>query len=282
MKHNFYDILRSTSIEPHELYQNLVTLFFKETEVIRVDPLWTQSYSLYSWIEEDFRQFPYKKCSISLKEFNDRTGFQNLECTPYGEYESQVNALISLCEYVLNFLTYIPFSSELKSKRKITLDYIDEIINELHLVKTQMKDGIYIITHANPVIEAVSAVVEEDIAISLVEYTHHSMEGNIENKKRILCSLAKKLETKRDSLNKIARDLVETFFCGVNNLDIRHDNTTLGCKNFNQNTVSLSNKELEEVYDRLFRLGLTLFLILESKDNLGVIKNLSSRKNRKY
>lgn len=280
MRQNFYDILRSARIKPNEIYQNLVTLFFKETEEIRVDSLWTQSYSLYSWIEKNFRQFPYKRCCISLKEFDDRMGFKNLHDTPklFDEYESQVNALIILCEYVLNFLMYISFPRELCAKRDITLNYIDEINNELHLVKTHKRDGVYIITHADPVIEALTTVVEEDIALSLVEYTHHSMEGNIEKKKSILSSLAKNLEAKRDSLNNIAKDLVEAFFCGVNNLDIRHDNKTLESKNYNQNTLSLSNKELEKVYDKLFRIGLTLFSILESKEDICVIKNLSNRK----
>lgn len=278
MRLNFSDILKSNKVQPDILYRNLVTLYFKEKEEVNRDQLSSEYCSLSCWCEKKFCQFPYKRCCISLSEFNNsRVEFRNIQNTPYGDYESQIHSLILLCEYTLNFLMYIPFPCELEEQREITLHYIDTILDELHLVKTKKKDGLYIITNADPVIEAVSAVVDEDIAIALVEFTHHSMEGNIDGKKKILCSLSQFLECRRNRLKEIAVSITEAFFSGVNNLNIRHDNVTENTGQHNPCIAKLSDGELEDAYDRIFRLGVTLFSIIGSIEDVEAVKKLSNK-----
>lgn len=281
VRRNFADILKSFKVEPRLLYSNLATLFFNERTEVNRERLSSEYCSLFDWCEKNFRKYPYKRCCISLCEFNDsRVEFRNIKSMPYGDYESQVDSLILLCEYILNFLMYIPFPYELNEQRENTLHCIDEILNELHLVKTKKQDGMYIITHADPVIEAVSAVVDDDIAIALVKYTHHSMEGNIGEKRKILCSLSQCLESKRTDLKIISKDITDSFFCGVNNLNIRHDNVTENTANYNPGIALLSDVELEAAYDSIFRIGVALFSIIGAKEDMSAVRKLSKRQGK--
>ena len=174
LRRNFPDILKSIDVSPVDLYRNLVKVFFEERVEVFDGEYSFVAYSLYDWCKKEFRQFPYKCFTVSIEEFNDKTHLNHLRNIPYND-DVATDSLITLCEYILNFLSTIRFPKELIEEHDLTLELINVILDELHFMKTQDEKGIFMIVSANPAIIMVSSMVEEDIAIQLIKYTHHSM-----------------------------------------------------------------------------------------------------------
>ncbi len=129
------------------------------------------------------------------------------------------------------------------------------------------QDELIIFTEKSVTAIAVSEIVPNDISYKVISYNHHSMKGNLENKKDTILKLANLLEGKRKQLKSINSSLEDDLFYAFNNLNLRHNNKDKLLKGKYKEYVSnMSNTELEQWYDEVYQMCLLAFLEIEQID----------------
>ena len=115
----------------------------------------------------------------------------------------------------------------------------------------------------NPAATAVAEISDEETAMAILMYNHHTLKGNLEAKRRLLNSIARTYEPLLKSPIEGYKDFYEKTNQLLNNLHIRHNNFE---EENNKNLViDIDNKTLEHWYDELYQLLLFCVLI---DDNL--------------
>lgn len=100
------------------------------------------------------------------------------------------------------------------------------------------------------------------------------LKGNIEEKRKILFKLANELEPRKNESEKINDDLTDDIFYMFNNLNIRHNNVSIGEKYYNEYVAGMRECELEEWYDKLYQKILLANLLLDDEKGKKSIKEL--------
>lgn len=121
----------------------------------------------------------------------------------------------------------------------------------------------------NPAAASVAEISDEETAMAILMYNHHTLKGDLEAKRKILYSIAKEYEP---LLSKPIDGFKDYFIKAtnmLNNLDIRHNNKE--GKHKNNLVINLENDELEKWYDELYQLLLFCVLI---KDNIERKNNI--------
>ena len=90
------------------------------------------------------------------------------------------------------------------------------------------------------------------------------MRGNLLAKKTTLLRFANLLEPQRSILETINKKLSVNIFFMFNNLDLRHNNSTSGDKNYQQYTEQMTKEDLEAWYDELYQMCLLAFLEIDN------------------
>lgn len=67
-------------------------------------------------------------------------------------------------------------------------------------------------------------IVEEDIAIKIVQYNSYLLKGNLDRKREILLALSNEFEPIREEFKKINKKLASNCGFLLNKLNIRHNN----------------------------------------------------------
>ena len=115
----------------------------------------------------------------------------------------------------------------------------------------------------NPAATSVAEISDEETAMAILMYNHHTLKGNLEAKRRLLNSIARTYEPLLKSPIEGYKDFYEKTNQLLNNLHIRHNNFE---EENNKNLViDIDNKTLEHWYDELYQLLLFCVLI---DDNL--------------
>ena len=139
-------------------------------------------------------------------------------------------------------------------------------------------ERIYVVED-KPEITAVAEIVNDELALSVIKYNHHTLKGDINAKKSILLSLGSQLEPQRKELSQINKKLSDNVFYLLNNLNLRHNNKTVGDKNYNQYVSSIEDNELEQWYDELYQMMLLCFLMLDNVQREEKIETLKQKMN---
>lgn len=263
---SFPEILKQFSIDYSKEYSKLKKLFYHE-------PAYTTQYrypnvdsSLYSCCADNFINYPYRRTILSLAEFNSSFGFDF-----HNKEGEDIEDLIALCEYVFNLLFHIRIIEEAGDMKNFVLDYIRSLCDEMYCSLNQDEEGVFFIVKNDALIESLCSVVDEDIGIQLLKFTHHSTQSDVGFKKRVLLRIYEILEPERYKLN---TKLTEIFFPYSNSCNIRHNNVGDGPKH-KEYVSKMDDSQLIELYDNLFKVGLILLL---EKNNLEVIDKLASEK----
>lgn len=132
--------------------------------------------------------------------------------------------------------------------------------------KTFNKQGRVLIVHKNAPATAVAEIVEADLAYQIIQYNHHTLQGDIEAKKTILLALGSELEPKRKLMEARTKTLTDGIFFMLNNLDLRHNNRSKKDKNYKEAMANMRKNKLEQWYDELYQMMLLAFLELEQSD----------------
>lgn len=106
---------------------------------------------------------------------------------------------------------------------------------------------------------SVSEIVAPEISYKVLEYNHYTMKGDIARKRETLRILADQLEPRRVELAAINKELANNVFFMFNNMNIRHNNSTEGDKNYREVVAKMTQDELENWYDETYQLCLLAF-----------------------
>ena len=102
---------------------------------------------------------------------------------------------------------------------------IAQIIEKIGYVQTN-QDGLIIYVERSPAAISVaeSDLVPKELSYKVISYNHHTMRGNIQEKKNTILQLADLLEAKRSELESIDKSFSSDLFYIFNKLNLRHNN----------------------------------------------------------
>lgn len=248
-RRNFYEILTETPLNLQAEYERIYKLFYEGTDSYR---------SIDDVIEYAFESLPKHLIgrTISLADFNKtyNFAFPDTIFTDPGMPFSPVDDLLIFCEYIWNFCV------GLLEHAMHTLDE-DEYNSILHLQKMiiacmddlkQMlakRGELYIFVPKDPAVISVAEIVEKDMAVSILEYHHHSLKGDLAKKKAILKLMADDIEGDRQKLRNINRTLETQLFQLLNKF-VRHDQAQTPY------IGTMNPLEIEECYDDIYQMWL--------------------------
>lgn len=132
-----------------------------------------------------------------------------------------------------------------------------------------------IVVENDPAITEVVEVVDPYLVAPILQYNHHLLHGQLNEKKRILLTLGSDLEARRANLKTENPTLESDIFFILNSFDIRHNNRE-GSKKKDY-IVNMSLSDLEYWYDNLFQMILLAYLEI---DNLPRKKQIANFKQR--
>lgn len=231
--------------------------------MVSVRDLWRSSFGKFP---TDFRGTCRK-----IEDYDGRYGF---DFEKPGRGPTSKNDLLNYCEYVMTL------TLQLKNYWMTRMGVIPDRIREhVDLVLDKLghvghMNGYYFVTlpkdeRVDEVAEALPATLGERIRL----YRHRSMFGRTDEKRMTLADLARHLESSRSELKKSCPSYESCFFGGVNNLNIRHNNTAPGPK-FNDKISTLDVVDLEQAYDALFDVGVRLVDFLKMKPTIDKVNAL--------
>lgn len=113
--------------------------------------------------------------------------------------------------------------------KNIMDDCLAQINHTIFINKKEEK--VYVIENKAEV-TAVTETIDSKLILPIIKYNHHTLKGNLEEKRNILCLLGTDLEHKRKTLNSLNKSLTSTIFFILNKFNIRHDNVTLESENY--------------------------------------------------
>lgn len=259
MRKNFADILKSAKVDIKKEYEQLYELLYDRD----LDKDYCEKTSLYDEFSENFINVWFRGTSLSLEDFDDQYGFD------FEKYPQNFNIdyLINFCEYFYNLIcAYIDVPALNKYNVTFILHQINRVIEAVGYMSTK-QDGLTIFTEKSVSAIAVSEIVPNDISYKVISYNHHSMKGNLENKKDTILKLANLLEGKRKQLKSINPSLEDDLFYAFNNLNLRHNNKDKDYKEkYKQYIADMSDNDLEQWYDEVYQMCLLAFLEIEQID----------------
>lgn len=284
MRRNFAQILKEAKIDAEAEYRKLYGLLYDRSIQVSYD----ESISLCEVLSDCFLGFYFRGTCLSIEEFNDLHGFHfEKEPRPF-----HIDHLILICEYIENMLkgyqcariapTY-EYMSMLQPEINVQFysTQIDKVIEKIGYMPLY-QDGFTIYVEKSPAAISVaeSEQIPEDVSYKIISYNHHSMKGNLEEKKNTILKLAELLEAKRKPLTQIDKTFCDDIFYLFNNLNLRHNNVDASIKNnFRKAVADMPEEELEHWYDETYQMCLLAFLRLEQADRKKEFDQLKSRIN---
>ena len=88
--------------------------------------------------------------------------------------------------------------------------------------------------------------------------------------------MADQLEPRRVELAAINKELANNVFFMFNNMNIRHNNSTEGDKNYREVVAKMTQDELENWYDETYQLCLLAFLELDNVERTKKVSQLKA------
>lgn len=232
------------------------------------------TFSSYETFSNYFLRWPLRNNYINVKSFLDGTGIRDIIDGSKAEECISVDQFKFYVEFVLNMLYYIRYRSKSEYEQYVH-ENINNLLEQLNLKKHFADEKIHIIEKDILVSES-SEILQDtyNLGESVYAYNYQEMSGDLHGKADILCRLYKYFETieKKASgygLNSLTEDISSLS----NKLDVRHAPTK------KQEIVlgSMTQKDIEEWYDELFRLYLSLIILVDYKDRRKDIKELKSK-----
>lgn len=213
---------------------------------------------------------------MSLNDFDDFYKY-NFGREPWG---FNLDYLLSFCEYSYNFIKWMSPQNPLcisgsASQQQFYLQQVKTVIEEIGYMET-IEQNITLFVPKKQEAIAVSEIVAPEISYKVLEYNHYTMKGDIARKKETVRILADQLEPKRADLTAINKELASNVFFMFNNMNIRHNNSTEGDKNYREVVAKMTQDELENWYDETYQLCLLAFLELDNVERTKKVAQLKA------
>lgn len=255
MRTNFYELLAKRSFDAKEEYASLWYLFDEEKSV----KIGYSSISLSEYINKNyFRSLPFRGTFTDLNCMMRAIGL--VKCAAVN-----IEKLLLFCEFLVAVIpeALAEGNSCVGKQRKTLIGNIDCILEQTdHEIVSDADDRPIIVAKNNSAKLAAEIVADGIVSFELIEYNHFALKGHLEEKKRILASLAAYIEPilKSRALSKAGYKQLESDTGFVfNNFHIRHNNKE-GPK-AQDYIVSAADDELEKWYDHAYELAVSVIII---------------------
>ncbi len=238
-------------------------------------------------LEASLKQFVDDYCFLNWKcrghcldveDFLDSIGYDDI----VNRASTDLDDFLTLIEIIYNFwIIAYDYAQHHGINLYSTADQLQELMDNClseynHcIVHNKKKEQVFVV-EKNPAITAAAEVSAPEIALDIFKYNHRSLRGNLKAKWAILAAMGKDLEGKRSRIESINRDLSKHIFLLLNNLDIRHNNTTPDTPKYKGYVASLTPCQLELWYDELYQMMLLAILALEQVEREPRVKELES------
>ena len=136
-------------------------------------------------------------------------------------YLEYISNLIWLCneEYIDNIGEF--YDAEYQYLQENVIGLVEDLGYEIKVLDEEQR---VLIVEKNPAVTAVSEIVPIELSNKVIEYNHFRLKGELEEKRKILLSLANKFEPLRNQLKNVNSTLESNTGFLLNKMNIRHNN----------------------------------------------------------
>lgn len=228
-------------------------------------------FGLKNFVEKKFRTFEHRQRYLSFSQFMTDIKFP-LEKMDYSSYTmDDLDELLAFTEVLIwilkesNKIQELDFT-KVDDPRVLLNNNINSLLSSVYHSAVELPDGKHIIVPDSELVAEASNVIafdDEQLAMSVLRYSHYSQKNDIREKRNILAQLANYMESriKDKDINYV-----------MNNFGIRHGGTN-NIKLLKQ----MSEEELNDLYDSLYRDVLYQVLKRENKKFQVRVADLKKR-----
>ncbi len=272
----FSQVLKDAKVDIKREYDRLYAMFC----IHKVANINGTEMTLKEICATNFINLPFRGTCVSLDDFDDFYGY-------YFEKEPKdfgIDYLVSFCEYSYNLSAYnqgLGYGMPMTGVERGVQLYIKQVIRVIDAIgyTGNAKDGVTDFVPKDQAAISVSEIVEPNLSYKVIEYNHHSMKGNLDQKKAIIIALADQLEPRRDKLKEINSSLASDLFFLFNKVNLRHNNINPKGKKCVPFVSDMGNDEIECWYDDIYQMCLLAFLELDNLERKNRVKKLKEDMN---
>lgn len=224
-------------------------------------------YSVENAVNGIFHQWKGRGTCIHCPDMRQELGIDTI----LKQNELSTDEIILCLEYYVNILNifatkWLPQSSgyEVNNNLSLLQTNIDLLLEHMNFMKHNLEvEEKILLLPKDPAAISVAEIAPKDISFAILKYNHASLKGQLEEKRRLLQSIANEYEALLNNPPTGFGEYFKTAKGLLNNLNIRHNNKA--GKNKNDLVINASPKALENDYDELYQM--LLFCVL-TKDNI--------------
>lgn len=277
---NIFEILE----EKYDIKEEFIKIFnlFNNMKFLRTLPLTFQQdvYTIEKLADDIFVQWKQRGSCLNCEEIKRKINLSK----DFDNFENIINHL----EYYLNIIHLIEHKTDKIAQLPLRgcseywmmTENINILIEHLNYKKIVFDDEEKVIlVPKDPAAIAVAEISSDDVAFAIMKYHHASLKGNLNEKRRLLVSIANEyeplLEKPIDGFYEYIKDAKNM----LNNAHIRHNNKEGSDRK--ELIANMSDEELEHWYDELYQLLLFCVLAKDNKKRKDKIHDFLNRINSK-
>ncbi|MBQ7171045.1 MAG: hypothetical protein IJR89_02080 [Clostridia bacterium] len=274
----FSQVLKNASIDLRREYDRLYGMFC----VQKLQDGSGANYTLKEFCAANFINLHFRGTCVSLDDFDDYYGY-HFEKVPS---DFDIDYLVSFCEYSYNLAIYnqgYGYGMQVLGSVQPMQFYVQQVMRVIESIgyMSNTQNGVFDFVPKDQAAISVAEIVDPSLSYKVIEYNHHSMKGDLERKKAVLLALADQLEPQREKLKQINSSLESDLFFLFNNINLRHNNSDSGGKNYILFIAKRKDSEIEHWYDDTYQMCLLAFLELDHLNRKDWIKGLKESIQKK-
>lgn len=270
-RRNFAQILKEAKVDIRREYDRLFSLFYLQ----KYTDANGKEYNLRDYCACFFGNCPFRGTCLTLDDFDEFYKF-HFEQSPK---KVTINNLLLFCEYTYNLAScavsyqYGMMTPHFPSQQYVI--QVNAVMEEIGYMQSRINNSFVFVPKSAEAI-AVAEIVDPNLSYKVIEYNHHSLRGNLDQKRNILLLLADKLEPQRGKLKEINRQLESDLFTLFNSINLRHNNIAPESKDYREYIAEMKKPELEKWYDDTYQMCLLAFLELDHQDRKKRVAELKT------